>query len=301
MIYEEQLMKEEQFLREILSTKGYELCKMAGEGATAQVYKVKEKESGQWFACKIGEKKELLFAESELLRNLNHPLFPEWKEYWEEAGAGFLFMEFIQGRSLNMCLETYGKFPQKEVLRITLALADGLGYLHERKPAVIYCDLKPENIILQSDGRVRLTDLGAAAVPKGWKVGTPGYAAPEQMLTDEKREERSKPVPASDIYALGVVMHQMLTGQYPCADNGEMLPVRKYDPKISLGVEDIIWHCTRPCPRERIQGMRELMTKLGGYYNRSKLQIMRLEWKTVRKRKSRLVYEKNVWDNSGSL
>ena len=290
-------MKDKQLLQEMLAARGYELCEKAGEGATSHVYKIFEKVSGQYFACKVSEKTEWLLPESELLQSLEHPLFPGWKDYWEEAGVGFLIMEFISGSSLAKCLNKTGSFTRKEMLRVALALADGLGYLHERKPAVIYRDLKPENIILQPNGKVRLTDLGAAAVPQGWKAGTPGYAAPEMKITGEKAEERAKPVPASDIYALGVVMHQMLTGCRPGKHNQELLSARKYNRGISPGVVDIIWRCTRPCPEERIQGMRELMRELGAYYNRNKLQMMRHEWKAMRKRKGGIVYEKNVWES----
>lgn len=290
-------MKEKQLLQVMLSARGYELCDKAGEGATSQVYKIYEQASGQYFACKVSEKTEWLSPESELLKSLRHPLFPEWKDYWEEAGSGFLVMEFISGSSLEKCLDKIGKFTRKEALRVALALADGLGYLHERKTAVVYRDLKPENVILQPDGKVRLTDLGAAAVPCGWKAGTLGYAAPEMKLSGENTEERGKPVPASDIYSLGVVMHQMLTGCPPCKEGQELFPIRKYDQRISPGVEDIIWRCTRPCPEERIQGMRELMRELGAYYNRSKLQMARKEWKAMGKRKQRIVYEKNVWES----
>lgn len=291
-------MKENLLLQNMLFEKGYELYEMAGEGATSQVYRIRAWGTGQYFACKISKKIEWLFPESELLKSLKHPLFPEWIDYWEEAGTGFLVMEFISGNSLEKCLESVGRFSQEETICIALALADGLGYLHERKTAVVYRDLKPENIILQQDGKIRLSDLGAASVPDGWKAGTPGYAAPELMLTDENVRERSKPMPVSDIYSLGVVMHRMMTGHNPCGDKQELLPARAYDRKISPGVEDIIFRCTRPCPKERIPGMRELMREMEAYHNRSKLQMIRQKWKASRRACETVLYEKNVWEQA---
>ena len=297
-------MNENEILQ-IVSGRGYEFCGLAGEGATSRVYRIREWAGVQYYACKISEKTEWLSAESEMLKNLEHPIFPKWKEYWEEGENGFLVMEFLEGCSLEKRLRKEGKLQQREAIRIALELADGLGYLHESRPMILYRDLKPENIILQKDGRVRLTDLGAAAVPKGWRAGTPAYAAPEQQIegkhlkmeaTGQLQGQQKKILsPASDIYALGIVMHYMLTGQNPCTDDHVILPVRRYDPSVKRGVEDILWRCIRWEPEERIQGMRELARELQIDYNGSRLQILRRDCRFLLTKRQCPVYKKNIW------
>lgn len=276
---------------EAVCRKGYRVRFLTGKGATAVVYCVTEENTGRDYACKISDRMEWIAQEADLLKKLRHPLFPAWKDYWEDGNLGCLVMEFMNGSSLEEHLTRRGSFSQRETVRTALELADGLGYLHERKQPVIYRDLKPANIMIQPDGRIRVMDLGAAAIKKGWRAGTPGYAAPELL-------GEGRPQPASDVYTLGMVMHHMLTGHNPCLCPEEILPVRSYCPEISLGLEDIVWRCTREMPEERIPGMRELIRELGLYHNRTGFQIacQELKWLTGRKRKQ-VIYEKNVWES----
>lgn len=277
--------------------RGYELCGQLGVGATASVYRMKEKVTGKLYACKISDKKEWLRLESELLQSLHHPLFPGWKDYWETEDQGCLIMEYIEGDSLQKHLDRRGRFSREETIRVALEIADGLGYLHARTPSVVYRDLKPSNLIVQPDGRIRLLDVGAAAIPDGWKAGTPGYASPEQLISREA-VGKSRLRPTSDIYAIGMVMHYMLTGINPCKAAQEFLPVSSYDPDVLWGLDDIIWRCTRPKPEERIPDMRALIHELGAYYNKSRLQIARQELGfLLGKRKKQVIYEKDVWES----
>lgn len=279
-------------VEEIFREKGYQVRFLTGKGATAQVYCITEKRTGSNYACKISNRMEWISQEAALLKKLRHPLFPSWKDYWEEGNWGYLVMEYIAGSSLEEHLTRRGSFSQQETVRTALALADGLGYLHERKQAVIYRDLKPANIMIQPDGGIRVLDLGAAAIRGGWRAGTPGYAAPELL-------GEGRPQPVSDVYTLGMVMHHMLTGHNPCHESEEILPVRAYRQDISLGLEDIVWRCTRKQPEERIPGMRELIREISMYYNRTRFQIacQELKWLAGRRRKQ-VVYEKNVWESA---
>lgn len=282
-----------------LFEKGYELRSQIGTGATAFVYRVKDTAASKIYACKVSDKKEWLGLEAKLLQSLHHPLFPGWKEYWEHEEKGYLVMEYIEGSNLEQHLERRGHFSREETIRMALEMADGLGYLHARSPMVIYRDLKPANIIVQTDGQVRLLDLGAAAIPEGWKAGTPGYASPEQQISKEASGEKCKLTSASDIYTLGVVMHYMLTGQNPCKSKQKMLPVRAYNPAVWRGLEDIVWRCVRPKPEERIPGMRELIQELSTYYNRSNVQIARQELEVLfgKWRKKQVLHDKDVWES----
>lgn len=299
-------------IEKALRLRGYYLKELVGEGGTAKVYRVKEERDGKEYACKVSDHLSWLGLEAELLRSVCHPLFPKWKDDWEYNGIRYMIMEYIAGNSLEEYMTRRRRFTQGEAVRIALELADGLGYLHERNPRIIYRDLKPSNVILQPDGRARLLDLGAASVPDGWRAGTPGYASPEQHLSGNPVAshqsgeaaifQRSGGAsislqPASDVYSLGIMMHYMLSGRNPLLSREEIRPLRKYASGIWLGLDDIIWRCLSEQPEERIPGMRELVRELSTYHNRGKLQIARQEMKVIFRKLSgkKVVYSKNVW------
>ncbi len=289
-------------VKKISSVKGYELIRLLGEGGTARVYCIVERDSGIQYACKVSEHSEWLRIEAELLWQISHPLFPKWKDYWICDGFSFLIMEYIEGTSLEAHLKRR-KFSWEETIRISLELADGLFYLHEQEPCIIYRDLKPSNVILQNDGRVRLLDLGAAAAPMTWRVGTPGYASPEQQLTEvcanfsDSSDTYRSLKPSSDVYSLGMMMHYMLSGRDPLVSKDEIRPVRKKVPGIPAGLDDVIWRCIEPHPGERISQMRDLIRELSQYYHQSKFHILSQEIKAFFRKhpRKKVVSVKNIW------
>ncbi len=285
-----------QVIKDVLQSKGYELYGLIGEGATAQVYYIKEVLTKAEYACKISDHIRWIGPEAELLKSVQHPLFPKWKEYWEVDGKGYLVMEYITGSSLKNHLRRRGVFGQEETVRIALELADGLRYLHEKERGFIYRDLKPDNIMIQSDGKARLLDLGAAAITDNCRAGTIGYAAPEQQLLSEENVKSIVLTPVSDIYSLGMVMHYMLTGRNPLLTKEEMKSVRKYDSGIWFGLDDIINRCISILPQERIPGMREIMTELSRYYRQSKVQIARQEIKVLlsKQKRQKVIFSKDI-------
>ncbi len=283
-----------------LKVLGYQICGMIGEGATGCVYWIKERMTGRDYACKISDFTQRLEAEAKLLQTLRHPLFPLYRDYYEADGRSYLIMEYIGGISLQKHLNRRGRFSQRETIRIVTELADGLGYLHERTPAVIYRDIKPANIILQPDGRARLLDLGAAAASSRWRVGTVGYAAPEQLGDEGKKEgcylSAGSLLPACDVYGLGKLMHHMLTGYDPLKHHDMVMPVRAYCREINRGIEEIVQRCIAGRPEERIPGMRELVRELSAYYNKTPLQ--RLAGDVIcliGLHRTRTIYIKNIW------
>ncbi len=297
------MVKEYNKVEQVLKSRGYELIRLIGEGGTAQVYHVKEDAGGTEYACKVSGHLKWLSPESEMLQSLCHPLFPKWRDYWEDGGKSYLVMEFIAGNSLEEHLKRRGSFSQSETVRIALELADGLGYLHERIPAIIYRDLKPSNVIIQSDGRARLLDLGAASVPEGWQAGTCGYASPEQQLSLNGQRDTAfgdrwgTLKPSSDVYSLGIMMHYMLSGRNPLHHREMVRPVRQYKPDILPGLDNIIWKCINADPKERIPDMRELTRELSAYCERNRFQIIIQELKAFcgRRSKKKVVYSKNIW------
>ncbi|MCM1541946.1 MAG: serine/threonine protein kinase [Blautia sp.] len=177
----------------------YCLVRTLGEGAFSQVYLAEDK-NGNPYACKVSREIKMLRREAEMLSRLYHPLFPAYLGYEESGGTGRLFMEYIPGRSLGQLARRRGGFSATQAMRITEELADGLRYLHERQPTVLYRDLKPDNIIVCEDGHVKIVDLGCACVldeQGGERVGTPGFAPPEQLSAG-----RTAGI-YSDVYGLG--------------------------------------------------------------------------------------------------
>lgn len=256
---------------EELRKHGYHALALLGKGVTSEVFCVREESSGRNFACKIcgrqalhqqaSAQRKLFEREAALLRETAHPLFPGWKDDWETEGLGFLVMEYVMGAGLEHFLERR-KSCIREAVRIGLELADGLGYLHERVPSVLYRDLKACHVIIQADGRVKLLDLGAACLSEESgrsRAGTPGYAAPEQLMEGGRAET------TSDVYALGKLLHFMLTGKNPCEPPTEAGPPRLYDPHIPAGLSRVVENCLAHDPRERIPDMRRLISRLAPY------------------------------------
>lgn len=258
-----------------LQKRGYQVERLLGKGTTAVVYLVRDERSGSPFACKTGTVLEWLLPEAELLADLCHPLFPRFHEYWCTDSYAFLVMEYVEGRSLQDFLQEGAGMETEEALGMVIQLADGIGVLHNREPMVLYRDLKPENIMLSFDGRVRLIDLGGAAVGGGLCMGTPGYAAPEQL-----RREHEKEGPATDVYALGRLLERLLVGK-----------------RIPRGLRMLLKQCQNQDPGLRIPGTGEWISALLPYYQPEKTGRKR-----GGKRRKRcfgpvavLSYRKNIW------
>lgn len=179
-----------------------------------------------------------------------------------------------------------------------LGLADGIAVLHEQNPPVVYRDLKPANIVIQSDGKVRLADLGAAALGEQWMAGTPDFAAPEQFAAAEERAAR--PDARSDVYALGKVMYYMLTGCKTHAAWEKTSASLKSGRKIPKNLLRIAEKCMQESPGDRIQDMRELTRRLSRQMNSTNLQILRQELheRFPAKGKKNVRYEKNIWKST---
>lgn len=155
--------------------------------------------------------------EAQMLANLHHPGLTNVTDFFPEGGNWYLVMEYIQGETLESRLGRVpgARFPLDEALRITRQLCEVLDYLHGQQPPVVFRDLKPGNVMLDEKGQVKLIDFGVARFFKSGRtqdtvnLGTPGYAAPEQYGGMGQTD------PRSDIYSLGVLLHQLVTGYNP--------------------------------------------------------------------------------------
>ena len=200
-----------------------------------------------------------LMAEANMVKSLDHPALPRIVDIIDREDTIYIVMDFIEGESLDKILTENGPLPEEEVINWACQVCDVLDYLHSRTPPIIYRDLKPSNLMLKPNGVICIIDFGIAREYKEMNtsdtniLGTKGYAPPEQYSgqTDER----------SDIYALGMTMHHLLTGIDP--RKGEpYIPVRQVNPGLSEGIEAIIDKCTEPAAENRYRNCRDLKRDL---------------------------------------
>lgn len=201
----------------------YEVVGFLGGGGMKQVWLVRDRHLGGR-TCALAEMidsfrgatarlaAETAFKrEAELLASLHNDHIPQVYDSFSEGSAHYLVMEYVRGETLDQKLNTAGRLSEQDAVRIALQIAATLQYLHSSSPPVIYRDLKPSNVILEDSGHVVLVDFGIARLFRGpatvTMVGTPGYAAPEQW--------KGRAEPRSDVYALGALFHQLLSGRDP--------------------------------------------------------------------------------------
>ena len=222
----------------------YVIDRMLGRGGMSAVYVARDSNvSGRLVAVKemvdqFADEQERQEAErdfareADMLATLRHPAIPAIYDRFSENSRHLLVMEYIAGENLEQKLATHGPFDEEQVRAWAAELCSVLGYLHAQQPPVVFRDLKPGNIIVQPDGRVRLIDFGIARLFKPQQkadttaLGTSGYASPEHYTgqTDAR----------SDIYSLGATMHHVLTGRDPSKfPPFQFPPVRELNPGIS--------------------------------------------------------------------
>ncbi len=266
----------------------YEIIRPLGAGGEGSVYLAKDTALFRLAAVKQMEAGTEILQEAVFLRDLRHPMLPMVYDLLYENGC-YLVMEYIEGVSLHNYIRKRGSVGEEQGSIWAEALLSLLEYLHNRKPPVIYRDLKPDNIIVCPDKRLRLVDLGAAFL-KNYGEGartrmalTPGYGAPEQQAAAGRTvyaDERS------DIYAFGKVLYYMLTGAEPGRPPYGSLPVSVYDPLAGDDLERVIKKCTRENPDERYQIVEDIRRDLSG----------RKQGKKVCRRKNFIRHmEKRVW------
>lgn len=249
--------------------KKYEILKEIGHGGMSTVYLAMDLHLNKQWAVKEIRKKgsgkndeivvNSLLAEANLMKRLDHPALPRIVDIIDNGVTIFVIMDYIEGESLDKVLAEYGAQPEELVIGWAKQLCDALSYLHSQKPPIIYRDMKPANIMLKPEGNIKIIDFGIAREYKEQSLadttvlGTKGYAPPEQYSgqTDAR----------SDIYALGMTMHHLLTGVDP--RNGDAYaPVRMWNPELSEGIEIIIDRCVQPAPENRYQSCADLLYDL---------------------------------------
>ena len=251
----------------------YKILRVVGKGGMSVVYQAVNEKANKIWAIKEVRKdgvqnfevvKQNLVVETDLLKRLSHPNLPSIIDVIDGDGSFLIVMDYIEGNSLNKALEN-GPQSQDDVIEWSKQLCDVLGYLHSRKPPIIYRDMKPANVMLKPDGKVSLIDFGtarefkSAAVEDTTCLGTQGYAAPEQYGGHGQTDART------DIYCLGATMYHLVTGHNPSTPPYEMYPIRQWNPELSSGLEQIIIKCTQRNPEDRYQSCAELLYALDHY------------------------------------
>lgn len=247
----------------------YEILKEIGRGGMSIVYLAMDKHLNKQWAVKEIRKKgsgkndeivvNSLLAEANMMKKLDHPSLPRIVDIIDNGITIYVVMDYIEGESLDKILNEYGAQPEEMVVGWAKQLCDALSYLHSQKPSIIYRDMKPANVMLKPEGNIKIIDFGIAREYKEQNLadttvlGTKGYAPPEQYSGQTD--------PRSDIYALGMTMHHLLTGVDP--RNGEAYaPVRQWNPELSEGIEIIIDRCVEPAAENRYQSCADLLYDL---------------------------------------
>lgn len=246
----------------------YEILELIGRGGMGAVYKVRQKALERFVALKIlppgiGQSpdfSERFAREAKALAKLNHPGIVTLHEFGQQDGLCFILMEFVDGVNLAQLMRT-GRISPREALAIVPQVCDALQYAHDQ--GIVHRDIKPENILLDRSGRVKVADFGIAKVvaavcdpirsgdtpvPEnqtlaGKIIGTPQYMAPEQIEHPSDVDHRA------DIYALGVILYQMLTGELP----GQSLEPPSRKVHIDVRLDEVVLRALESDPERRYQ------------------------------------------------
>ncbi len=255
----------------------YEVLEKIGTGGMSDVYKAKDKKLNRPVAVKVLKQEfsdnanfvSKFRVEAQAAAGLMHPNIVNVYDVGEENGINFIVMELVEGITLKKYIEKKARLSVKEA--ITIAIQIGMGIEAAHNNHIIHRDIKPQNVIISKEGKVKVTDFGIAKAASSNTItsnvmGSVHYTSPEQArggYSDEK----------SDIYSLGITLFEMLTGRVPF--NGEttvaiaikqiqeeMPSPREYVDDIPVSVEQIVLKCTQKSPDRRYQNMSDLIEDL---------------------------------------
>ena len=258
----------------------YELEELVGTGGMSSVYRAHDRLLERDVALKVLHEQftadtdyvERFRREARSVAQLSHPNIVTVIDRGEQDDRQYIVFEYVAGENLKSLVEREGPLPEDEAVRLTLQIARALGFAHEH--GLVHRDVKPQNVLLNGDGQAKVTDFGIARsldvkgglTQTGTVMGTSDYIAPEQA--------RGSRVDAqSDIYSLGVVLYELLTGEVPFpADNfvavamrhiNEPPPsVRERRPDVSPRLDAAIRRAMAKEPRDRFASMDELCAEL---------------------------------------
>jgi Protein kinase domain len=255
----------------------YRIVNLVGRGGMGEVYRADDVKLGQQVALKFIPRElvadpsmlRMLLAEVRIGREVSHPNVCRLYDVVELDGDHFISMQFVDGEDLASLLRRIGRLPVEKAIDVARDIAAGLAAAHDR--GVIHRDLKPANVMIDGKGRAHISDFGLAILgddpQRRMLAGTPVYMAPEQLS--------GEPVTtASDVYALGLIVWEMLTGRR-LFDGGSLPQIAEAHlspkPRVSSSVHDapaelerLLAHCLEEEPERRPQSAREVLAMLPG-------------------------------------
>lgn len=255
----------------------YEIIGKIGAGGMSDVYKAKDLTLGRFVAIKVLKpefSEDLNFVtkfrtEAQSAAGLEHPNIVNIYDVGSEKGMHYIVMEYVEGITLKTYIEKKGQLSFKEAVSIAIQVGRGIEAAHSK--GIIHRDIKPQNIIISTEGKVKVTDFGIARAASSNTIssdvmGSVHYSSPEQArngFVDGK----------SDIYSLGIVMYEMVTGRVPFDGDTtvavaiqhlqeEIVPPSAYAPNLPISMEKIILKCTQKNLDRRYESMTALLTDL---------------------------------------
>lgn len=260
----------------IIGTK-YRLLKKIGEGGSGTVYLAEDIKLKRLWAVKEVTKELQFEQEVETLRLVQHKNLPLLVDMIKEGKKAYLVLEYIEGNTLLKLLKEKKTLPLKESIEIGMEILEALKCLHQKNPPIVYGDLKPSNVMIDREGNVKLIDFGTAFLKDSSKeaYGTPGYAAPEQIL----KHIYSPGIDGrADIYSFGILLYQMITGEIPMDKEGMK---EMNHPYLRDTLKKIILKCTAFEKENRYDRVDELLEELKKLSFLEKRRIRRKRAKTV--------------------
>ena len=228
-----------------LLNKRYKLLGPLGAGGMAVVYRAQDLSLGRLVAIKV--LRDNLTSDPDFLTrfqqearaaaNLAHPNIVTVHDFGRDGDRYYIVMEYIEGKDLKTLIKEGAPFPVERALDLSIQTCAGIGYAH--RAGLVHCDVKPQNILVTADGRVKITDFGIARALASLHPGettdvvwgSPQYYSPEQAAGES-------PTPASDVYSIGIVMFEMLAGRLPFVASTQqalaMMHLRDEPPNLSL-------------------------------------------------------------------
>ena len=255
----------------------YEILGKVGAGGMSDVYKAKDLTLGRFVAIKVLKaefSEDINFvtkfrSEAQAAAGLEHPNIVNIYDVGSENGLHYIVMEYVEGITLKTYIEKKGQLSFKEAVSIAIQVGRGIEAAHNK--TIVHSDIKPQNIMISTEGKVKVTDFGIARAATSNTIssdvmGSVHYSSPEQArngFVDGK----------SDIYSLGIVMYEMVTGRVPFDGDTtvavaiqhlqeEIVPPSVYAPNLPISMEKIILKCTQKNPDRRYASMTALLADL---------------------------------------
>jgi serine/threonine-protein kinase len=264
---------------EALAAGRYRIERVLGHGGMAAVYLARDGELERPVAVKLlaenlaGDEsfRDRFVREARLAARLSHPNVVQVFDAGEDGNRPFIVMEYVEGETLADVLGRRGRLPAHETVDLALQVCGGLEHAHEH--GLVHRDVKPGNLLVRSDGMLKIADFGIARAAEATKLtqigtvlGTAAYLAPEQLAGEDVGQR-------ADLYSLGAVLYEMLTGRTPYEvaslpelalqqREGTITPVRELEPTVGQAVEDVVMRCLARNPDYRPASAAEVAREL---------------------------------------